>query len=295
MIFFPLLMAALLIAAFALPKYVQIAKEDATDESGDNLEGDSAATVLASQIELSPLEILDEIEKEQPKNASFPASENSTMGSKKVLSFFSAVQGGSFDQAEKILSELKGEIDEETMETLSGNLVSAREKEGAIEALKVENEKIQQTMSAQLSAEASALRQELAAIKESVPAIAASVSASPAAVVQKVTQDGVPENLSVAFGFDSSFLSEASKTALAPAVEAMKASGQITAQLRGFADARGSSEYNAIVAMARCESVKDFFTESGIDGGRLSVMSFGETQAGDTVDKPKRRVDIRFK
>ncbi len=67
-------------------------------------------------------------------------------------------------------------------------------------------------------------------------------------------------------------------------------------QLRGHADATGDTEYNAILARARCEVVRDFLVTKGIDAKRLEVISFGDTQAASSGKTPEelRRVDVIF-
>lgn len=107
----------------------------------------------------------------------------------------------------------------------------------------------------------------------------------------------LPEPAAVLFGFDSTSISEDSRKILIPVAESMKSKAGLSVQLRGHSDTSGASDYNAILALARCEMVRDFLVEQGVDPKRISVVSFGKTQAGGSGKSAEelRRVDLIFR
>jgi outer membrane protein OmpA-like peptidoglycan-associated protein len=91
-------------------------------------------------------------------------------------------------------------------------------------------------------------------------------------------------------------VSDEAKSTLEPAAEALIAEERLKLQLRGHADPSGNTEYNAIIARARCEVVRDFLVEKGVNPQRITVISFGDTQSagsGKTAAE-LRRVDAIF-
>lgn len=105
----------------------------------------------------------------------------------------------------------------------------------------------------------------------------------------------LPETISIAFAFNSTSLSRNDKRTLAPIVKALKNEPRLKVQLRGYTDLKGSAEYNAILARARCEVIRDMFVEQGVNTKRLSVISFGETQAKRGNTSGNRRVELIFR
>jgi peptidoglycan-associated lipoprotein len=53
-------------------------------------------------------------------------------------------------------------------------------------------------------------------------------------------------------------------------------------RIEGNCDERGTEEYNLALGERRANTVKDFFVQYGIDGGRLSTVSYGETRPAAT-------------
>jgi peptidoglycan-associated lipoprotein len=58
--------------------------------------------------------------------------------------------------------------------------------------------------------------------------------------------------------------------------EAMKASKSAAIQIEGHCDERGTVEYNLALGERRAQSVKNFLSQLGVDGARLSTISYGE-------------------
>lgn len=104
--------------------------------------------------------------------------------------------------------------------------------------------------------------------------------------MEGVSSPGSGRSCGSSFRFDSTFLSDASKDFLSSAViKELEEKPRLHVQLRGHADSTGPSDYNGILAQARCEVVKDFPLESGVTADQTSLVSFGETQAaGGTTE-----------
>lgn len=56
----------------------------------------------------------------------------------------------------------------------------------------------------------------------------------------------------------------------------MRDDGGIRLTIEGYADERGSTEYNLALGFRRATAVRDFFTAFGLDGARFKTVSFGE-------------------
>ncbi len=229
-----------------------------------------------------------------------------------VVAFFSLVQSGDFVTANAEMERLGKLADPATMASMKAALSSAEAKEKALAASRDELRKSQEEM-------ARIQKESVTQIQESVKQLAEVTKAA-----QKATEEAnklktelasvetmeakpkkpepkpvkLPATESIAFGFDSTFLNDASKQLLAEkVVSELKEADELQVQLRGHADAVGPSDYNGILAQARCEVVKDYLLDEGISAERISIVSFGETQAAATGGTPEelRRVDVIFR
>jgi len=90
----------------------------------------------------------------------------------------------------------------------------------------------------------------------------------------------------VHFEFDSSDLDQASKDAIAAAVECYRTRGApAQLHLTGATDPRGTEEYNIALGERRALSVRQYMEALGVDGGRISVSSVGEEMASGTDEQ----------
>jgi peptidoglycan-associated lipoprotein len=85
----------------------------------------------------------------------------------------------------------------------------------------------------------------------------------------------------VYFDFNLATLSEDAKATLSRNVEWLRANPQVRVQVEGHADERGTDEYNLALGERRAEVVKSYLTSLGIDGSRLSTISYGEERPAD--------------
>lgn len=87
----------------------------------------------------------------------------------------------------------------------------------------------------------------------------------------------------VYFAYDRSDLSSQTQSALNALAEHLK-SNSSSLQIEGHCDSRGTTEYNLALGARRAESVKDFLVQLGIEGSRITTISFGE-------EKPKNEAE----
>lgn len=80
----------------------------------------------------------------------------------------------------------------------------------------------------------------------------------------------------VNFEYDSSTLTTESRKTLADNAEWIRNNGDVTIQIEGHSDARGSVEYNLALGERRAKSVKSYLTSLGVDSKRLTIISYGE-------------------
>ena len=59
---------------------------------------------------------------------------------------------------------------------------------------------------------------------------------------------------------------------------------QVTVEVQGHADERGTREYNLGLSAQRAEVVRSFLASQGIPANRMSVISFGKERPVATCD-----------
>lgn len=78
------------------------------------------------------------------------------------------------------------------------------------------------------------------------------------------------------FEYDKAALSADSKNKLSANAEWIKGHPGVTVQIEGHTDERGSVEYNLALGERRAKSVQAYLKNLGVDGKRMSIMSYGE-------------------
>ena len=79
----------------------------------------------------------------------------------------------------------------------------------------------------------------------------------------------------VYFGYDSDALNADSQSSLSSLARYLKSS-KGSVQIEGHCDERGSTQYNLALGERRAQSVKQYLMELGVDGNKVSVISYGE-------------------
>ncbi|MEQ8995173.1 MAG: OmpA family protein [Coleofasciculus sp. B1-GNL1-01] len=119
----------------------------------------------------------------------------------------------------------------------------------------------------------------------------------PTPPVQQPLTLRVPRN--VHFALDRSDISPESAAILDQVAAVLKEYPFLTIELQGHTDPRASVAYNQALARRRALSVRNYLLRQGIDPGRMTIRSFGESQRRTTgssvVDYARdRRVEIIF-
>jgi outer membrane protein OmpA-like peptidoglycan-associated protein len=224
-----------------------------------------------------------------------------------ILSYMASVQSGDFETARSLLAALSQKVDAATGKMLETTLATAGKKEAELavsrrqlEESQAQMAKFQQESISQIQASVKELTMATKAAREAVEETArlrTEVETVRTTAAVAPTPVEIPDPISIAFGFDSTYLSDESKVKIEPAVELLGKEPALSLQLRGHTDGRGAADYNALLAQARCEVVRDFLLGKGIGGKRLTVVSFGKSQA-EGSGKPAeelRRVDLIFR
>jgi len=81
---------------------------------------------------------------------------------------------------------------------------------------------------------------------------------------------------SVNFDFDKFALTAAAKTILKKNAEWLKKNKDVTVQIEGHCDSKGTIEYNVALGEKRANTVQKYLKAVGIAAGRLSTISYGK-------------------
>ena len=80
----------------------------------------------------------------------------------------------------------------------------------------------------------------------------------------------------VFFDFNSAALSSSTKDALTNNANFLKTNTTVKVQVEGHADERGGVQFNLALGEKRAKGVREFLIAQGIDGSRISTISFGK-------------------
>jgi peptidoglycan-associated lipoprotein len=164
----------------------------------------------------------------------------------------------------------------------------------------------EQAASRQLTEEGTAQQRELetaaaAQAQSAQPGTASSArpsGASPGAGAATAGTDasaiGRPAQTSVYFGFDEVTVSQEYDAVVTANAAFLKANPGFTVTVQGNCDERGSREYNLALGARRAEMVKRALELSGVDGDRISTVSFGaEKPVASGKDEESYRLNRR--
>lgn len=82
----------------------------------------------------------------------------------------------------------------------------------------------------------------------------------------------------IRFAFDSSVLSNQARQVLNNKAGYLRTNPDITINVEGHADDRGTDSYNIALGKRRAESAKSFLVDLGIETHRMNTVSYGEEQ-----------------
>ena len=86
------------------------------------------------------------------------------------------------------------------------------------------------------------------------------------------------------FEYDQARLTDSARTKLKQNADWIKKNSQYTIQIEGHTDSRGSVEYNLSLGERRAKSVKSYLEGLGVEGKRMTIISYGEEKPVDSAD-----------
>jgi peptidoglycan-associated lipoprotein len=89
------------------------------------------------------------------------------------------------------------------------------------------------------------------------------------------------ESEDIYFEFDQYILSDTAKQILDKKAKWLKDFPSAKAQIEGHCDERGSAEYNLALGQKRADAVMQYLVSLGINGNRLSTISYGKEKPLD--------------
>jgi peptidoglycan-associated lipoprotein len=113
-------------------------------------------------------------------------------------------------------------------------------------------------------------------------------SGTEASVKPEAAQPGMPgmqqlqnELQKIYFNFDSSTLSDDSRSILSKNADLLAKQSSLKVRIEGNCDERGSDEYNMALGERRAKAAKDYLVNLGVQPDRLSTISYGEEKPVD--------------
>jgi outer membrane protein OmpA-like peptidoglycan-associated protein len=100
----------------------------------------------------------------------------------------------------------------------------------------------------------------------------------------------VVNTLQVEFGFNRSSLDDSAKSMLMVVVREVRDTPGLTLDLEGYADPKGSRQYNIRLSQRRVEAVRAYLIEQGVQAHRIKVSARGPTNDAAVSDRLRRRV-----
>lgn len=131
-------------------------------------------------------------------------------------------------------------------------------------------------------------------------AAAPAATAAPAAPAKKMIVPGSAEDFKVnvgdtaMFDYDKSNIRADAAAALKKQAAWMQSYPKATLTIEGHCDERGTREYNIALGEKRANAAKEFLVSLGVDGSRLSTISYGKerptcTSSDETCWQANRR------
>lgn len=84
------------------------------------------------------------------------------------------------------------------------------------------------------------------------------------------------------FDYDAAEIRGDAKAALDAKLPILRANAGVQIRISGHADERGSDQYNDALGQRRAAAAKRYLTDNGIDGARISIVSYGEQRPATT-------------
>jgi outer membrane protein OmpA-like peptidoglycan-associated protein len=98
----------------------------------------------------------------------------------------------------------------------------------------------------------------------------------------------------IRFGFDEASLGDPGKSTLAALAHELRDNPSLSVDLEGWADTRGSRDYNVRLSRRRVEAVQRYLEEQGVERRRINAIARGPIEDPRMSDESKRRVVVRI-
>jgi peptidoglycan-associated lipoprotein len=126
------------------------------------------------------------------------------------------------------------------------------------------------------------------------PPPAPKVEAAPAPKVEAAPAPFDLTGMRIQFAFDDYSLAIHSKENLERIAGWMKSNPEVKIQIQGNTCNIGTAEYNLALGEQRAASAKEYLEQMGVDGGRLSTISYGfERPRVPNTDEANRSLNRR--
>ncbi len=86
----------------------------------------------------------------------------------------------------------------------------------------------------------------------------------------------VPELRPIPFGYDSALLSTEARAVLDANAGWLKTHPELTVQVAGHCDQRGTAAYNIALGQKRANAVRDYYRRLGVLGNRVATITYGK-------------------
>lgn len=116
---------------------------------------------------------------------------------------------------------------------------------------------------------------------------ASTAQGSQSAEVKSLINDGY---VNIYFDFNSSTPTSESTSGINFLVKYLNANPSATADVMGYADEIGNSDYNQVLSKKRAENVKQILVDSGINASRLQIVGNGEDTSVNKTSKEARQI-----
>lgn len=98
----------------------------------------------------------------------------------------------------------------------------------------------------------------------------------------EVTSTGIVIRQTIYFEFNRAVIRSVSFPILDTVAQVMRDFPDITVEVQGHTDSEGRDDYNLRLSQERAEAVRQYLTQQGIDGSRMTARGYGETRPIDS-------------
>ena len=102
------------------------------------------------------------------------------------------------------------------------------------------------------------------------------------------------DSVNVPFAFNRSDLGDAAQTSLVSLVRDLQQNPKLLVELEGYADPKGSRDYNLELSQRRVEAVRRYLVQNGVEVSRIHSIGLGPITDPKLSDAAKRRVTVKL-